>query len=56
VHVANCGKSPARVYSAVRDWISVFEDAIIAHKLHHAYDIMVVEGLIELKDDAYRGF
>ena len=43
-----------RVYSAVGGWICVFEDTIIAHKLHHPCDIMTVEGFIELKDDADR--
>ena len=43
-----------RVHSAVGGRISVFEDTIVAHKLHHTCDIMTVEGLIELKDDADR--
>jgi hypothetical protein len=43
-----------RVHSAVGGWISVFEDTVVAHELHHTRDIMTVEGLIELKDDAYR--
>ena len=42
----------ARVHSAIGCWISVFENAIVAHKLHHTCDIMAVEGLIEIKDDA----
>ena len=41
-----------QVHSAVGGWISVFEDTIIAHQLHHTCDIMTVEGLIERKDDA----
>jgi hypothetical protein len=43
-----------RVHSTVGGWISVFKDTIVAHKLHHTCDIMTVECLIELKDDAYR--
>ncbi len=43
-----------QVHSAVGGWIGVFEDTIVAHKLHHTCDIMTVEGLMELKDDAHR--
>jgi hypothetical protein len=43
-----------RVHSAIGGWISVFEDTIVAHKLHHPCDIMVIKGLIELKNDAHR--
>jgi hypothetical protein len=41
------------VYSAVWSGMSVFKDAIVTHKLHHTGDIMTVESLIELKDNAY---
>jgi hypothetical protein len=43
-----------RVHSAVGGWIRLFEDTIVAHKLHHTCDIMTVESLIEPKDDADR--
>jgi hypothetical protein len=43
-----------RVHSTVGGWTSIFEDTIVAHKLHHICDIITVESLIELKDDAYR--
>jgi hypothetical protein len=41
-----------QIYSAVGSWLGVFEDTIIAHKLHHPCDIMTIESLIELKNDA----
>jgi hypothetical protein len=44
------------VYGAVGGRIAVFEDTIVAHKPHHAGDIMTIEGLNELKDDADRRF
>jgi hypothetical protein len=43
-----------RVDSAVRGWLSVFEDTIVTHQLHHPCDILTVEGFIELKDDSDR--
>jgi hypothetical protein len=41
-----------RVKGAVRGWVTVFEDTIVAYKLHHTGDIMTNEGLVVLKDDA----
>jgi len=43
-----------RVHSAIGGWSSVFEDTIVAHKLHHTCDIKTIEGFIECKDDAHR--
>ena len=44
---------PPRVDRAIGGGISVFEDTIVAHELHHACNIMTVEGLIEAQNDVH---
>jgi hypothetical protein len=45
-----------QVHCTVGGWISVFEDTIVTHKLHHTCHIMLVKSFIEFKDDADRRF
>ena len=45
-----------RVHNAIGGRRTVFEDTIVAHKLHHTGDIMTVESLMERQDSAYSRF
>jgi hypothetical protein len=44
----------SRKQRAVRGRSRIFKHAIVAHETHHAFDIMPVEGLVELEDDSDR--
>src|SRR5215203_5580684 len=46
----------SRIDSTVGSWSGVFEDTIVAHQGHHSCNIMTIECLIELEDNAKRVF